>query len=94
MRKDTTRRSGLFDDLCLLRNEEIVHRCNTSATDRLLDRGGDTFGRRVLKITEGLVVKFGLGVSHNEAIAQHIASHLVDQKIVRVTQVYRSFSEI
>ncbi len=49
-------------------------------------------GRRVVKVSEQAVIKFGIGVTESEANNQRGAYLLLDPSIVRVPQVYRFFT--
>lgn len=50
-------------------------------------------GRRVVKILEQTVIKFGIGVTKSEANIQRGAYLLLDPSIVHVPQVYRFFTK-
>lgn len=50
-------------------------------------------GNRVIKLSEGMVVKYGSGVTAEEAATQEFAYRHVDSSIVRVPRVYRFFKD-
>ena len=50
-------------------------------------------GRRIVRISEQAVVKFGIGVTECEANNQSGAYLLLDPRVVRVPQVYRFFTK-
>jgi len=62
-------------------NSEIVQQCLDP--DRQLV-GGSLYGNFLVKISDEVVVKFGRGVSLEEAINQKKAFELLDSNIVRV----------
>lgn len=49
-------------------------------------------GRKVVKISDQMVMKFGIGVREEEANIQMMVHRLVDPSIVRVPLVYRFFT--
>jgi len=68
-------------------DDEVVRYCSSDPSRKIIHhmQGGDT----VVQISQNAVVKFGYGVSANEANNQRIAHQLVDPTIVRVPTVYR-----
>lgn len=65
--------------LCFSPNREIV--------------GGLREGNLVIKLSDDIVVKFGLSVTVEEANNQRKAFELLDQSIVRVPRLYRFFTQ-
>ncbi|KAF7889120.1 hypothetical protein EAF00_009420 [Botryotinia globosa] len=53
--------------------------------------GGCFGGDRVVKLSDTIVAKFGIGVMASEAETQRFACQNVDSKIVHIPQVYRYF---
>ena len=51
------------------------------------------YGNNVVKISDNVVVKFGVGVKEEEANNQKRAYELIDHNIVRVPFVYRFFTK-
>ena len=49
-------------------------------------------GRKVVKVSDSMVMKFGLGVREEEADIQRLARELADPTIVRIPLVYRFFT--
>jgi thiamine kinase-like enzyme len=76
----------LGDDLS---NDEIVQRCHDPRRELL---GTTHQTGRVVRLTEKTVVKFGWGVTAEEADNQRRAFELLDNRIIRVPEVYRYFS--
>jgi len=74
-----------------LDNSEIVKRCFDSSRQIV---GGVFHGNLVVKLSEEIVVKFGWGVTVDEADNQRKAFELLDHNIVRVPQVYRYFTQL
>jgi hypothetical protein len=72
-----------------LSNSDIVQIC--SHPDRQII-GGQLYGNLVVKLSEDLVVKFGLDVSVEETENQTRAFELVDGSIVRVPRIIRYFT--
>ncbi|KAH7354793.1 hypothetical protein BKA65DRAFT_475271 [Rhexocercosporidium sp. MPI-PUGE-AT-0058] len=54
--------------------------------------GGQPYGNLVVKLSEELVVKFGAGVSVEEADNQRKTYELLDSGVVRVPRVVRYFT--
>ena len=72
-------------------NDELVALC-TSPTCEILGGQCDG-GRKVVKISDQAVIKFGIGVTEVEANNQRVARRLVDPDVIRVPLVYRSFTK-
>lgn len=72
--------------------DALVAVCSSASCTTL---GGAPYGsgRRVVKISEQAVIKFGIGVTESEANNQRGAYQLLDPSIVRVPQVYRFFTK-
>ncbi|KAJ5107241.1 kinase-like protein [Penicillium angulare] len=51
------------------------------------------YGKRVIKIPDNKVVKYGISVTKEEAENQRIAYELVDSRIVRIPRVFDFFSD-
>lgn len=77
------RQAPLDEDLS---NDEIVQRCRDPRRELLGPTG------RIVKLSDKTVVKFGWGVTAEEANNQRRALELLDNSIVRVPEVYRYFS--
>ena len=77
------RQAPLVEDLS---NDEIVQRCRHPHR-KLLGTTG-----RIVRLSDKTVVKFGWGVTAEEADNQRRAFELLDNSIVRVPEVYRYFS--
>jgi len=71
-------------------NSEIIRRCLDPNCQFV---GGVQYGNRVVKLSEKIAVKFGWGLTVEEADNQRKAFELLDRKIVRVPQVYRYFTQ-
>ncbi|KAM0161259.1 hypothetical protein ACHAPG_002462 [Botrytis cinerea] len=82
--------SDLAWDIQTVSEEWLVGFCG-----RLVKEGktirGCFGGDRVVKLSETIVAKFGIGVMASEAETQRFACQKVDSKIVYVPQVYRYF---
>ena len=66
----------------------------SSASYETLGEGSDIIcGRKIVKVSEQAVIKFGIGVTESEANNQRGAYQLLDPSIVRVPRVYRFFSQ-
>ncbi|KAH6710813.1 hypothetical protein BKA61DRAFT_658652 [Leptodontidium sp. MPI-SDFR-AT-0119] len=73
-----------------LSNSDIVQRCQQPDREII---GGLLHGNLVIKLSDDLVVKFGLGVSVEEVENQRTAFELLDSSIVRVTRVVHFFTQ-
>lgn len=69
--------------------QEIVSRCSQALPDDFLYY--QPYGNKVLRLSDELVVKFGFGLSQDEARNQIKAYELVDQRAVRVPRIYDWF---
>ncbi|KAL9127499.1 MAG: hypothetical protein Q9175_007718 [Cornicularia normoerica] len=65
----------------------------SSASCKTLGGAPNGSGRRIVKISEQVVIKFGIGVTESEANNQREAYLLLDPCIVRVPRVYRFFTK-
>ena len=77
-------------DSCPFNDEEIFHLCQAANVDHLQSREGN--GRKVIKISSNLAVKFGLGVTLQEAHSQRYAFQKLNKEIVLVPRVHRFFT--
>lgn len=77
---------------CSLSDDEIVRLCQLHLAQQSQPLSNASSGRKVIKVADGVVVKFGLGVTYQEASAQKLVFERVDQNIVRIPRVYRFFS--
>ena len=75
---------------CPFSDDEIFQFCQEANVHHL--RSEDGCGRKVIQISPDLVVKFGLGVTFQEAHTQQFAFQKLNQAIVRVPQVHRFFT--
>ena len=73
-------------------NEDIIRYCQAS-TNRTQIIGGSTYGNNVLKLSDQAVIKFGLGVTSDEAANQEFAYEHLDKGIVSVPRVFRYFQD-
>lgn len=71
--------------------DELVAFCS-SASCETLGEASSNCGRKIIKVSEQAVIKFGVGVTESEANNQRGAYLLLDQSIVRVPQVHRFFT--
>ena len=80
----------LLDGIPAEQRDYIIARCRNAPPDQCLDyqEGGNI----VLKI-DSLAVKFGSGVSKDEAENQAQVSHIINQNIVRVPKVHDWFQD-
>ena len=66
----------------------------SSASYEALGEGSDIIcGRKIVKVSEQAVIKFGIGVTDSEANNQRGAYRLLDPRTVRVPRVYRFFGQ-
>ncbi|RWQ93559.1 kinase-like domain-containing protein [Paecilomyces variotii] len=70
---------------------ELIRYCLSGPRDRII--GGIPEGNLVVRISEQTVIKFGPGLSKDEAINQQRAYDLLDHDIVRVPRVHRFFTD-
>ncbi|KAJ9288395.1 hypothetical protein DTO021C3_3914 [Paecilomyces variotii] len=70
---------------------ELITYCLSGPHDRII--GGIPEGNLVVRISEHTVIKFGPGLSKDEAINQQRAYNLLDHDIVRVPRVHRFFTD-
>ncbi|RDL33130.1 uncharacterized protein BP5553_08569 [Venustampulla echinocandica] len=71
-------------------NDEIAAYCSNPHHVPL---GGAPYGNNVIKLSDKAVVKFGIGVTEEEAKSQRRAYELIDHSVVRVPSVYRFFTK-
>ncbi|CAD6441666.1 07a799ae-f224-4778-a3ff-73c49bdd67dc [Sclerotinia trifoliorum] len=77
-------------DIHTASEEFLVQLCNKLIKeDRTI--GGCFGGDRVVRLTDNVAAKFGLGVTASEAKSQEFAYRNVDPNIVHIPQVYRYF---
>lgn len=76
---------------CKSPDAELITYCLSGPHDRII--GGVHEGILVVRISEQVVIKFGPGVSKDEAMNQQRAYGLLDHDIVRVPRVYRFFTD-
>lgn len=69
--------------------QEIVNFCHNASHQVI---GGSKYGNLVVKLSDLVVVKYGLGVTAQEARAQSFAYDNLDHQIVRVPRLFRYFS--
>lgn len=75
-----------------LRDDEIIKYCqrhDVQSSQLLSERSSS---RKVIKLATDVVVKFGLGVTIQEASAQQLAFQEVNCEILRIPRVYHFFS--
>ena len=71
--------------------DALVAFCSSPSCERLGEGYDIVCGRKIVKVSEQAVIKFGIGVTETEAYNQRGAYHLLDSSIVRVPRVYRFF---
>jgi hypothetical protein len=71
--------------------EKLIAYCASPPSDQVL--GGLPYGNKVVKLSDGTAVKFGIGVTKDEAENQSQAHDLVDPRVVRIPRVDRFFSD-
>lgn len=82
-----------FDfDIHIATINTLIALCS-SASCQILSRTSYGSGKRIVKISEQVVIKFGIGVTESEANNQRRTYLLFDSKVVRVLRVYRFFIE-
>ncbi|PGH36501.1 hypothetical protein GX50_00688 [[Emmonsia] crescens] len=74
-----------------LSDHELIAFCLDGPPSRIV--GGTQYGHLVVRISEKVVIKFGMGISRDEADNQQRAYDLVDHNIVRVPRVHRYFTD-
>jgi aminoglycoside phosphotransferase (APT) family kinase protein len=75
-----------------LSDDEIVQLCQRLDSNHLNILSKPSSGRKVFKVTDEVVVKFGLGVTLQEARAQQLAYQNVSSGVLRIPRIYRFFS--
>ena len=70
---------------------ELINYCINPPREHILYDA--PYGNKIIKISDQIVVKFGVGVTKAEALNQSKAYELVDPRIVRVPKVHRYFSD-
>jgi len=73
-----------------LSNSKIIERCFESNRKIV---GGVFYGNLVIQLSDEIVVKFGWGLTVEEADNQRKAYELLDPNIIRVPRVYRYFTQ-
>ena len=71
--------------------QQIIDFCNNALANKRVV-GGSKYGNVVVKLSDLAVVKYGLGVTAQEARAQSFAYDNLDHQIVHVPRVLRFFS--
>ena len=71
-------------------DQEILNFCQHYDEHSILSQ--ESSGRKVIEMTAGVVVKFGIGVTVQEANAQQLAFQKINSKALRIPRVYRFFS--
>lgn len=72
-------------------NDGIVRLCQQYKALQLPLLSPEETDRKVIRVSDGVVVKFGPGVTRSEACAQQIAFQHVDPKALRIPRVYHFF---
>ncbi|KAJ5225231.1 kinase-like protein [Penicillium chermesinum] len=72
-----------------IRQASVIAYCQNPLPDNILSR----YGKRVIRISDQQVVKWGPDVTIEEAENQRIAYELVDSRIVRIPRVYDFFCD-
>lgn len=72
-------------------DSELITYCLSAPHDRII--GGIPKGNLVVRVSKQTVIKFGPGLSRDEAINQQNAYDFVDHNIVRVPRVHRFFAD-
>ena len=75
-----------------LSDDEVVRLCRPHNVQQSQILSAELSGRKVVKLTDRIVVKFGLGVTPQEAKAQQLAFQKVDGAVLRIPQVYCFFA--
>jgi hypothetical protein len=70
---------------------ELITYCLSGPHDRII--GGTLEGNLVARVSEQAVIKFGPGLSKDEAVNRQRAYNLVNHNIVRVPRVHRFFTD-
>ncbi|KAL2397570.1 hypothetical protein ABEF93_001203 [Exophiala dermatitidis] len=81
-------------DSLTLSDDEIVERCQNRDFYPSQLLSDESSGRKILKVSADVVVKFGPGVTHQEASAQQLAFQNVNHVVLRIPQVYRFFTRL
>lgn len=79
-------------DLSALRDADIIQYCQRHGSDQARVLSNASLGREVTKLTDDVVVKFGPGVTLQEANAQQLASERVSREVLRIPHIYRFFA--
>jgi Phosphotransferase enzyme family len=72
-------------------DDELIAYCANPPVGRIL--GGAPYGNKVIRLSDDQVIKFGIGVTREEAENQKRAFDIVDHNIIRVPRVYRFFED-
>lgn len=78
-------------DCGVLSDRELIKFCLEGPQNRII--GGTQEGNLVVRISEDTVVKFGMGLSEDEANNQRRAYELVDHDVVHVPRVHGFFND-
>jgi hypothetical protein len=70
---------------------ELITYCLSGPRDRII--GGTSDGNLVVRVSEQTVIKFGPGLSKDEAVNQQKVYSLINHNIVRVPRVHRFFTD-
>lgn len=76
---------------CESPDSELITYCLSGPHDRVI--GGVPEGNLVVRISKQTIIKFGPGLSRDEAINQQRAYEIIDHNIVRVPRVHRFFAD-
>ncbi|KAH0839206.1 hypothetical protein FOPE_05594 [Fonsecaea pedrosoi] len=74
-----------------LSQDEIIDRCGKAKPQDLVAH--IPYGKSILKLSDGIAVEFGYGVTEYEAHGQDKAYQILDHDIVRVPKVYDFFQD-
>ena len=73
--------------------DALVALCSSASCETLGGPSSIICGRRIVKVSDQAVIKFGIGVTESEANNQRGAYQLLNPSIVRIPQVYRFFNQ-
>lgn len=82
----------MYIDYRTASEEEIVEFCEQAQHNNCGAVHGYKFGHPLIKLSDQVVVKYGQGVTPQEASAQRFSWEKCDRRIVRVPRVYRFFT--
>ncbi|PGH01576.1 hypothetical protein GX51_05141 [Blastomyces parvus] len=72
-------------------DNELIAFCLDRSPSQIV--GGTQYGHLIVRISEDVVIKFGMRISKDEADNQQRAYDLVDHNIVRIPRVHRFFTD-